>query len=160
MSSPWIAVVATGIGAAVGAFATFSAQWLQWRRERAARWDVSRKETYAQFLAASEQCHSALWQIAYSAKRGRDNELSAGWDKANVASKDLAYQRDAVKLLAAPASAGAAQAVFERLQDFQREIYEKIHADRSALRDEEGYLALYQPLRDAFLAAARRELGV
>jgi hypothetical protein len=160
MSDPWIAVVATGIGAAVGAFATFSAQWLQWRRERAARWDVSRKETYSQFLSASEQCHSALWQIAYSAKRDRDKEFPADWDKANAAYKDLTYQRDAVELLAAPASANAAQEVFKRLQDFKQEIYEKYKSNRQALRDEEDYLAVYQPLRDAFLAATRRELGI
>jgi hypothetical protein len=74
-------VAGTAIGVGVGAFATFSAQWTQWRRERAARWDPSRKETYAEFLATGDRYHEALWGVVYQAKHRRD--LKAAWNEAN-----------------------------------------------------------------------------
>src|SRR3954451_15586125 len=54
MASQWIPVVGTLGGAVVGALAGLSAQLVKFRQDRATRWDASRKDTYAGFLADCE----------------------------------------------------------------------------------------------------------
>jgi hypothetical protein len=160
MSSPWIPVAGTAIGVGVGAFATFSAQWTQWRRERAARWDPSRKETYAEFLATGDRYHEALWGVVYQAKHRRD--LKAAWNEANGIKGDLVSQHASVELLSGPASRDAAQEIFDRLEDFRGEIYRATggRGDPDSLSTLDEYYENYEPLRQHFLEAARSELVV
>jgi hypothetical protein len=160
MSSPWIPVVGTAIGACVGTLATFGANWLGWKREHADRWDASRKDTYVQFLATSDRYHEALWRIIYRVRH--QMELTPGWDAANDVYRDLVSQHDGVELLAEPAVRATGQRIFDRLKDFQQEIYKatRPEGDLSSLSTEDEYLKLYDPLRQKFLNAARIELAV
>src|SRR5947209_17209034 len=99
MTTAWVTVVATLGGAAVGALAGLGNQWLQWRREGATRWDMSRKEAYGSFLAISEQCHGALWLVAYSASHDRRDQMSARWATANALYDRVKAQREVIALL-------------------------------------------------------------
>jgi predicted acylesterase/phospholipase RssA len=111
MSSAWVAVAGTLGGAAVGALASIGGQLLQWRRDKTIRWDATRRETYGSFLATSEQCHGALWLIAYSASHGRQDQLSARWATANSLYDRVKAQRDMVELVGTDPTTDAAKQV-------------------------------------------------
>jgi hypothetical protein len=163
MTSAWVTVVGTLGGAIVGGLAAVGAQWLQWRRDRTTRWDTSRKDVCAEFLATSDRTQEALWRVIYSIKHRRPlDELGARWQVANLHFSEMTSQRELVILLAATQpTVDAARAVTDHLLAFKEEIYRKQNeGDAAQFKTEDEYRKSFAPLRDGFLGAAKKELGI
>ncbi len=163
MTSAWVTVVGTLGGAIVGGLVAVGGQWLQWRRDKTTRWDASRKDMYAQFLATSERTQEALWRVAYAITHRRSSDqLSDRWREANLRWSEMASQREQVILFAATQpTANAAQAVTDHLRTFKDEIYKKQHeGDAAQFKTEDEYQKSFATLRDGFLRAAKKELGI
>ena len=153
MISAWVTVVGTLAGAIVGGLAGVGGgQWLQWRRDRTTRWDESRKDIYAQFLAMSDRTQEALWRVAYSiTHRGSADQLWDRWRQANLHWTEVTPQRELVILFAATRpTADAAQAVTDHLRTFKDEIYMKQKdGDKAQLKAEGEYQKSFAALRDS-----------
>jgi hypothetical protein len=163
MTSVWVTVVGTLGGAIIGGLAGLGSQWLQWRRDRTTRWDASRKDVYAQFLATSDRTQEALWRVAYDITHRRSlDQLSARWREANVYFSEMTSQRELVILLAAAQPAvNAARAVTDHLLAFKQEIYKKQNeGDMAQFKSQDEYRKSFAPLRDDFLRTAKKELGI
>jgi hypothetical protein len=163
MTGDWTTVIGTLGGAVVGAFAGLAGQRAQWKQQRATRWDPSRHEVYASFVAAAERYHTALWRVAYARRHG--HSLVAPWNEANARYGDASSLVEQVALLATSATERAARALSQRLEDFRNEIYSKTHLsdeeyNKSPLKTEPDYLEVYRPIRDQFVDAAKQELGL
>lgn len=163
MAGDWATVVGTLGGAVVGAVAGLAGQRAQTKR----RWDPSRHEKYASFVAAAQRYHTALWGVAYARRHGqRGDGLDAKWHEANVRYEESNSLVEEVVLLATPVTLAAARALAQCLQDFKDEIYKKTRINddeeynRAPLLTEDEYRALYTPKRDAFIDAAKSELGL
>ena len=163
MTSAWVTVVGTLGGAIVGGLVGMGGQWLQWRRDKTTRWDVSRKDMYAQFLATSERTQEALWRVAYAITHRRSpGQLDDRWREANRHWIEMTSQRELVILFAATQpTANAAQAVTDHLRIFKDEIYNKQYeGDTAQFKTEDAYQESFAALRDGFLQAAKKELGI
>jgi hypothetical protein len=163
MTSTWITVVGTLGGAIVGGLVGLTGQWLQWRRDKTTRWDANRKDAYSQFLATSERTQEALWTVAHNITGRRSpDRVTARWREANAYWSEVNSQLELVRLLsAAQPTADAAEAVTKHLQAFKDEIYGKQpERDRAQFKTEKEYQDLFSPVRDGFLRAAKKELGI
>jgi hypothetical protein len=159
VTGDWATVVGTLGGAIVGAVAGLAGQRAQWKR----RWDPSRHKTYAEFVAAEQRHHTALWGVAYA--RRHNHRLEDRWAEANLCYEVSNSLVEEVVLLATPATVVAARALSQCLRDFKDEIYKKTRLSeeeyaKTPLLTESEYQALYAPRRDAFIDAAKRELRV
>jgi len=159
MTSAWVTVVGTLGGAIVGGLVAVAGQWLQWRRDKTTRWDTSRKDAYAQFLATSERTQEALWRIAYSIiDRRSPDQITVRWQEANAYWREVSSQLDLVSLLAAAQpTADAAEAVTRYLKEFKDEVYE---GDSERFKTEKDYKNSFSQVRSGFVRAAKKELGI
>ena len=163
MTSAWVTVVGTLGGAIVGGLVGVGGQWLQWHRDKTTRWDASRKDIYAQFLDTSERTQEALWRVVYAITHHRSSDqLSDRWREANRHWGEMTSQRELVILFATTKlTANAAQAVTDHLRTFKDEIYKKQHErDTAQFKTEDEYQNSFATLRDGFLRAAKKELGI
>jgi hypothetical protein len=159
VTGDWATVVGTLGGAIVGLVGGLASQHAQSKR----RWDPSRHETYAEFVAAEQRYHTALWGVAYA--RRHNHHLEDRWAEANRCYEVSNSLVEEVVLLGTPPTVVAARALSQCLQDFKDEIYKKTRLSdeeyaNDPLKTEKEYLALYIPKRDAFIDAAKKELGV
>ncbi len=98
------------VGVILGAALTFLAGWLNQKRERAARWDETRRGVYLDFLRALTHVYDCGLSTAGtnpSFTKGLPTEWPEGREY-QVALNRLADAEDAVKILASPSVARAA----------------------------------------------------
>jgi hypothetical protein len=163
MTNAWVTVVGTLGGAIVGGLVGVGGQWLQWRRDKTTRWDASRKDIYAQFLAMSERTQEALWRVAYGITHRRSpDQLRDRWREANLRWSEMTSQRELVILFAATQpTANAAQVVTDHLRTFKDEIYTKQpEGDTARFKTEGEYQESFATLLEGFRRAAKKELGI
>lgn len=151
------------IGVIVGAFCSYlvgaAADRSRWRRERAARWDLRRMETYAAYGHAVKTCTMLAARVA--AERGigeRLEPISIKDGLAQLAEAQLtrATLWEPVLLLGDPATIATARRWHEaswRLDGFARQMS---HPDDTW----DAAMNAANDARAAFYQAARKDLGV
>jgi hypothetical protein len=88
--------------------------------------------------------------------------VTARWREANAYWSEINSQLELVRLLsAAQRTADAAEAVTKHLRTFKDEIYgQQREGDRAQFKTEKEYQDSFFPVRDGFLHAAKKELGI
>jgi hypothetical protein len=164
MSNPVVVELPALLGVVVGAISTYATTSLsersRWRRERTARWDVTRKDAYAEYGASVKKVFHVSIRIATA--RGLQTSVRPlpPDEDAMIALMDAESARstawESVLLMGDPATVAAARTWHEavwRLGWFAQGRLTGEQAWQAALNASEQ-------ARDLFYTAARRDLGV
>jgi hypothetical protein len=166
MTDTWVGVVASLGGVTVGAISTYVTQERLWRR-------TMRRELYGDYVGKSNLCRDALLavrsttekKVSHAKEVPRDGpspweeELKTRWSAANMLISETSALSGQVSLVAKEATRTAAEGLERHLRHVQTEL-DAHNKRKTAPGAEEDYRTGYESVRQKFLSAASREIGI
>lgn len=158
-SEQWPTLIGALGGALIGAGAAYTNQAIAWRRQRAARWDESRREAYARFLGSADAYFLALMDLRWSLINDPSQVERAGREAHQRRSQSRMSKAE-LDIIAGKQTREAADNVASHLSDINMALYSaQRNATLNALSTWRQHDEQYRPIADLFVATVNEELA-
>ncbi len=151
--------LATLLGAAVGAGASFATISLQHRKERRTWWDSTRKDGYVRFLGSSHAYFLALMDLRHGLKRSHA-DIDGLYRQANQLRSQMVMAAAEVDLVSPARTRDAAQRLMNHLSATNDTLFAAKRASTGpSLAEYRDFDRDYQTVVDAFVSAAAADFS-
>ena len=151
--------LATLLGAAVGAGASFATISLQQRKERRNWWDSTRKDGYVRFLGSSHAYFHALMDLRHGLKRSHA-DIDGLYRHANQLRSQMVMAAAEVDLVSPGRTREAAQRLMNHLSATNDTLFAAKRAGAGpSLAEYSDFDREYQAVVDAFVTAAAADFA-
>jgi hypothetical protein len=160
LSPAWIGLIGALGGVTLGGVLAEVSNRFQWKRSEGTRWHEERKGLYARFLAQADEVNVVLQKAEQAGKRGVGSSEN---DVAEIANglTALYVSRREIDLVGGKTARDAAGRVTDSLSGFvATQVGPTTEAGRRYQVDAGEQIVERKAAVDAFIAAARKEIGI